>query len=1383
MSQLFAGERFLAHISLDKPLYKPGETLYARAIVLDAFTQATPKRPVLIQFQLKSPKGEIVHSSSQSAEPTGVTAFSFALSKEAVGGEYKLEASFPADGFAKSERSFTVKAYRPPRLKSDLEFVKKAYGPGDTVAATLDVKRAEGGIPVGAAVTAIATIDGAEVHRAEHTLDSNGRCETRFSLPASIAEGEGTLSMIIRDGGVQETAAKTIPLSIQKLSIEFYPEGGDLVVGLLSRVYFEAKTSKGKPADISGRIIDKSGATLTTFRSEHEGRGSTSFTPNQAGQGYTAVIDEPSGVSDLFLLPAVKSVGAVLSLDKVVCSVGDSLEVSAEGKGIGAFSVSISLRDREVLKVPSFTKSAALQIPDVHGVLRVTLFDEKGLPRAERLLFQRPKKTLQVEVTATPERAGLRDKVTVTVKTHSLDGTAQPAIVALSAVDDAVLSTIEKRERSPRLPAQAYLENEVAELFDANVYLAPGEERKLELLLSTQGWRRFAFSEADAFLQKHKERAERVLALHRPMPVRAPMMIPMPAPGGAPMPRPAAPQQRMVPVQAAVPAPVLAPAPVMKAAFALPLNDDGVGLDDVLAEKFDAELLDIPALQPPANAAPILAMPPMVAPMPMPMPDIAAGIAPMGAIAPQEEKRGLLARIGGFFGLGPKPEPIPAPVPPPMRPMPNIAPPVMMPVAPSVPVFRVYAHSAKTTPGRTDFTETLLWHAGDRIVGSHTFSFDLCDSITSFKVQVDAYTEDGALGTAETIVEARKPFFLEPKLPFEVTYGDLCEAPVAVINGTSKPLSASISAEVTGALRVLNPQHSLSLTPEERSRFILPLVVGHGLGQSSVTLTGKAGEHHDQITKEITVAPEGFPQAQSFGGKLSSTLSHSIMLDAEPIAGSVTIEAFAYPGPLASLQQAVAALLREPCGCFEQTSSSAYPNVMVMQYLSTHAGVDPQIVKRAQDLLERGYKRLISYECKEKGYEWFGGDPGHEALTAYGLMEFTDMAQVFPVDGAMLKRTQSWLLSRRDGSGGFTRNPRALDTFGGAPQNITNAYITWALTQAKVSDLGTEINALKEQAKNSEDPYFLALVAGVLLGVGDSEANNVLSTLAAKQKKSGEFNAAQTSITGSGGDSLTIETTALAILAFLQSPSHTAVVESAMSWLLERCKHGSFGATQSTILALKAIVSYDAMRAAPKRAGFIRLLLDGAKIAEARFTEEQQGAIPLSWVGSSLAKGAHQLIIEAEGADGMPYSVQLNYNTAQPASAAGCSVSLKTSLSHQEIKEGESLDLVTTIENVTRDGLPMVVAILGLPGGVEPRVDQLKELVKEGRFDAFELRNREIILYWRGMAPRAEHNLRISLLASIPGRYAGPASRAYLYYTDELKFWAAPLSITIQAQK
>jgi uncharacterized protein YfaS (alpha-2-macroglobulin family) len=106
------------------------------------------------------------------------------------------------------------------------------------------------------------------------------------------------------------------------------------------------------------------------------------------------------------------------------------------------------------------------------------------------------------------------------------------------------------------------------------------------------------------------------------------------------------------------------------------------------------------------------------------------------------------------------------------------------------------------------------------------------------------------------------------------------------------------------------------------------------------------------------------------------------------------------------MTDALQSLLHEPYGCFEQTSSTSYPMVMAQQYFLTHTGIDASIVEKARNLLDVSYKKLTGFETKTKGYEWFGADPGHEALTAYGLMQFTDMAQVRNVVKDMLDRTR-----------------------------------------------------------------------------------------------------------------------------------------------------------------------------------------------------------------------------------------------------------------------------------------------------------------------------------------------------------------------------------------
>ena len=92
----------------------------------------------------------------------------------------------------------------------------------------------------------------------------------------------------------------------------------------------------------------------------------------------------------------------------------------------------------------------------------------------------------------------------------------------------------------------------------------------------------------------------------------------------------------------------------------------------------------------------------------------------------------------------------------------------------------------------------------------------------------------------------------------------------------------------------------------------------------------------------------------------------------------------------------------------------------------------------------------------------------------------------------------------------------------------------------------------------------------------------------------------------------------------------------------------------------------------------------------------------------------------------------------------------------------------------------MAIAIIGLPAGLALPEDfqQLKAYekwqingTKPGKISAWELRGRELVLYWRDLAPDAKIELDLDLVCRLPGQYRGPASRAYLYYDADRKYW------------
>jgi hypothetical protein len=341
-------------------------------------------------------------------------------------------------------------------------------------------------------------------------------------------------------------------------------------------------------------------------------------------------------------------------------------------------------------------------------------------------------------------------------------------------------------------------------------------------------------------------------------------------------------------------------------------------------------------------------------------------------------------------------------------------------------------------------------------------------------------------------------------------------------------------------------------------------------------------------------------------------------------------------------------------------------------------------------------------------------------------------------------------------------------------------YNVWALLSAGVdANLTTEVNWIRQAAERTENTYVMALAANVLRLAGDGAAA-LLDRLAGKQAENGSLQGATVSVIGSTGEALAIETTALAALAWLKDPSFMTNVENAIRFLAEQCKAGRFGSTQSTILALKAIIAYDQWRAVPKAPGQLDLVVDGRPVGSpVKFDEKTQGAISLPNL-PVLSAGNHAVEIRMTGGSQMPYSVAARFSRLKPDSSDACRLHLEVSLANQKLTEGSVTEARVVVVNRSNETVPTPTAIIGLPGGLEVRHDQLKELVKAGTIAAYEVLGREVVLYWRALATEARVTLSLSLVAAIPGTYAGPTSRAYLYYTNEHKHWIEGMRVDIE---
>ncbi len=1353
-------DRYLTHLSTDKPVYKVGEKVFVRGVVLGAIDgKPLPQsRQVSGTLSVIGPKGDTVAASQVRSEES-VLGFAWKVPEGQPGGEYTVKVTYPWSGDAPAERKFDVRVYRAPRMRTQIEFLRDGYGPGDTVSATMHVERAEGGVPAGAEVDVVGRVDGVEVHRGTTVVDAAGNCSARFALPAEMARGVGTIAFVVKDGGVFETATKTIPILLQSVDVQVYPEGGDLVAGLLNRVYLQARTPAQKPADVAGDVLDSTGEVVGEFRTTHEGRGRFAFTPEKNGR-YELRITEPTGIKTRIPLPEPKADGVMLLAADDHSSRSSVVAIRSTKDR----PVKVTLRRREVELATKAVALTAGKVTEVTfdeettpGVLVATVWSETGEPLAERLLFRKPSESVNVEITADREQYVPGGRVTLTVKTTDETGEPTAAVVGLTVTDDSVLEMIEKREQAPRLPVMVLLEQDTRELADAHVYLDPANpeaDAAVDLLLGTQGWRRFAFVDPATFVAEHGEDARRVLALKLPSrrEIRRAVEVERLALDFADA------------AEAEVPVPEAAPVDAAKANRA-PGEAAPAAVPPAAPPQGGERAGEAAAEVAPAAAAPVA---PRAAREPAP----AAGrplakeqqaLAKALDRADAREADGLLLEDEEVNLRRRKRAMI---------------------------YVREYAHEVRADrrPGqRSDFTETLFWNAGVKTdeTGTATFEFGLSDSVTSFRAVADVFDARGALGAGTSLVESVEPLYTEPKLPLEVTSGDVVDLPVGVVNATVDPLSDAKLGVTAEGIRITGVTgFPRDLAADSRIRRIVALDTAGFSGTTDFVLDLSAGGYADRVTRPLVVKPNGFPVEIGKGGMLDadSTVERTVVVPGDVVPGSVTATVSVYPSPLSNMTAALERLIREPHGCFEQTSSSTYPLVMAQQYFLSHSGVDPQLVSRSNEMLEKGYNRLIGFECKQGGFEWFGADPGHEALTAYGLMEFADMAKVRSVDADMVARSRTWLLGQRDGEGGFKRERRALHTWL-ADAEVSNAYITWALLAAGEDPkaLAKEVDWVEKAAGATKNSYVLALGANVMIEAGRRDAaTRMLDKLVDLQEIDGRIPGATTSIVGSGGEALVVEATALATLAFCSDLDYVDFADKGVRHLTDVCKAGRYGSTQSTVLALKAIIAFDAMLARPKAPGTLQLLVDGEKVGKpVAFDRTTEGAIELPSLVDHLTPGEHEIAVEMTGGSRMPFAIAIDLYSTKPASSDECKLVLDVSLVDEKVEEGGVTEAKVVVANTTDETAPTPTAVVGIPGGLEVRHDQLKELVKSEKIAAYEVLGREVVLYWRGMEAKQSVELPISLVAAVPGKYTAPASRAYLYYTDEHKQWENPLDVTI----
>src|SRR6266404_6064240 len=170
----------------------------------------------------------------------------------------------------------------------------------------------------------------------------------------------------------------------------------------------------------------------------------------------------------------------------------------------------------------------------------------------------------------------------------------------------------------------------------------------------------------------------------------------------------------------------------------------------------------------------------------------------------------------------------------------------------------------------------------------------------------------------------------------------------------------------------------------------------------------------------------------------------------------------------------------------EQTSSAAYPNILVVDYVKKARVANPKFLMTAEQYLNVGYQKLLTFERPGGGFDWWGNGEPLVWLSAYGLQEFNDMAKVYPIDRGVINRTQAWLMKQQDPKDGTWSkiggtHGESIERMGD-PKLLLTSYVVWALLDSGTpkDQLKKSIEYIRDNVKKADNAYILALSANAL---------------------------------------------------------------------------------------------------------------------------------------------------------------------------------------------------------------------------------------------------------------------------------------------------------------
>ena len=491
----------LIYLQTSKGMYETGEDLWFKAYVINSQYLIPTLQSKTLWLQMVNKKNMQAVWQEKYEINSGFANGHVFINDTLSEGTYLLIACtgksiFQNDKEFKAFRVIEIKKDLKPHVKVTTDFDRPFFDKGDSITLTVTAIN-EQQKPQYAQLIATLFQEGQELEKLQTTTSqTNGTANFCFN-PVHTSKGL-KLKIEAKHSEASEEIQLAVPFHVGcPIQFGMFPEGGNLVHGLKSKVAFKAVNLSGNPEKVEG-ILYENNDTLLKFRSVHDGMGSFSFVPD-AEKNYTVKLTA-SKTDSLFALPEIHPKGLCFQLTKRDSSFlwfqvqqssdlpETKIYLRGQSRGVVYCMASGTLQNKLDIKIP------LNQFP-LQGIAEFTLFNSNLQPVAERLVYVNPDNKLNIETKLSKEKYSTREKVKIELKVSDQNGQSVIANLGVSVFDKIYRNHADKKNMLTHCHLFTQLKGNI---YNPVFYFNKTNHNRfeaLDLLMLTQGWRRYVWSE------------------------------------------------------------------------------------------------------------------------------------------------------------------------------------------------------------------------------------------------------------------------------------------------------------------------------------------------------------------------------------------------------------------------------------------------------------------------------------------------------------------------------------------------------------------------------------------------------------------------------------------------------------------------------------------------------------------------------------------------------------------------------------------------------------------------------------------------------------------------------------------------------------------------